>query len=72
MTTTYPNFNDQTEALEVASAFPDAIRQKTILITGVNIKGIGYATAEAFVGLFVVYSSDKAYDYLRHHNLQHV
>jgi hypothetical protein len=47
--TTYPSFNEKTEALEVASKFPDQIKGKTILITGVNLKGIGFTTAEAFV-----------------------
>ncbi|PWY75521.1 NAD(P)-binding protein [Aspergillus heteromorphus CBS 117.55] len=46
--TTHPEFNDQTEALEVAKAFASSIHGKTILITGVNPGGIGFATAEAF------------------------
>ncbi|TVY27548.1 putative oxidoreductase [Lachnellula hyalina] len=46
--TTHPEFNDKTEALEVASAFAERIRGKTILVTGVNRGGIGYTTAEAF------------------------
>ncbi|EXJ55357.1 hypothetical protein A1O7_08284 [Cladophialophora yegresii CBS 114405] len=46
--TTHPEFNAETEALDVAKAFPDAIRGKTILVTGVNLKGIGFATAQAF------------------------
>ena len=48
-TTTYPDFNAKTEALDVASAFAGQIKGRTILITGVNVKGIGFATAEAFV-----------------------
>lgn len=47
-TTTHPEFNGKTEAVEVAKAFPDSIRGKSILITGVNRKGIGFATAQAF------------------------
>ena len=42
-------FGAATEAKEVAAAYPDAIKGKTILITGVNKEGLGYATAEAFV-----------------------
>ncbi|KAI9166437.1 Short-chain dehydrogenase TIC 32 A, chloroplastic [Paramyrothecium foliicola] len=46
--TTYPQFNDRTEGLEVAAAFADQVRGKTIIVTGVNRQGIGYTTAEAF------------------------
>lgn len=45
----HPEYNDKTEALEVASAFADEIRGKTVIITGVNPGGIGFSTAEAFV-----------------------
>lgn len=47
--TSHPEFNDQTEALEVAKAFPEAIRGKTVVVTGVNRGGIGFAASEAFV-----------------------
>ncbi|KAL7812089.1 NAD(P)-binding protein [Trichoderma aethiopicum] len=47
-TTTHADFGPHTTALTVAAAFPNAISGKTILITGVNLKGLGYATAEAF------------------------
>ncbi|OBT85349.1 hypothetical protein VE02_06005 [Pseudogymnoascus sp. 03VT05] len=47
-TTTHPEFNDETSALEVAQAFASGITGKTILITGVNKNGIGFSTAEAF------------------------
>lgn len=47
--TTYPNWGARTEALEVAKAFPEAIRGKTILVTGVNRNGVGFTTAQAFV-----------------------
>ncbi|EED13787.1 short-chain dehydrogenase, putative [Talaromyces stipitatus ATCC 10500] len=46
--TTHPEYNDSTEALEVAQAFAGNIRGRTVVITGVNRGGIGYATAEAF------------------------
>lgn len=46
--TTNEHFNAQTEAKEVAAAFSESIKGRTILITGVNKQGIGYATAEAF------------------------
>jgi hypothetical protein len=52
--TSHPEFNDQTEALEVARVFDDAIRGRTILVTGVNRGGIGFATAEAFVSTYFV------------------
>lgn len=48
-TTTYPQFDGNTEALEVAKAFADSVRGKNILVTGVNRGGIGFTTAEAFV-----------------------
>ncbi|KAI1433701.1 putative short-chain dehydrogenase [Xylaria sp. CBS 124048] len=46
--TTHSEFNRQTEALEVAKAFSEGIRGKTILVTGANTDGLGYATCEAF------------------------
>ncbi|OQV02875.1 hypothetical protein CLAIMM_07995 [Cladophialophora immunda] len=46
--TTHADFGSTTDGLTVAAAFPSAIKDRTILITGVNKKGIGYATAEAF------------------------
>jgi hypothetical protein len=47
--TTYSNFNEKTESLEVAEKFSDQILGKTILVTGVNLGGIGFTTAKAFV-----------------------
>lgn len=47
--TSHPEFNDHTEALEVAQAFASGIHGKTVLVTGVNQGGLGYAAAEAFV-----------------------
>lgn len=49
--TTHPEFNANTEAIDVAKAFPDGIRGKTIIVTGVNQGGIGYSTAQAFVSI---------------------
>lgn len=46
--TTHPEFNENTEALDVAKAFPEAIRGKTVIVTGVNRAGIGFTTAQAF------------------------
>lgn len=46
--TTHPEFHKETEAADVAAAFPEAIKGRTILITGINKEGIGYATAQAF------------------------
>jgi hypothetical protein len=47
--TTHPEFDEKTESLEVAEKFAGVIRGKTILVTGVNRRGIGFATSEAFV-----------------------
>ncbi|RAL03641.1 NAD(P)-binding protein [Aspergillus ibericus CBS 121593] len=47
-TTTHPEYNSKTEALEVADAFTARITGKTVLVTGVNRSGIGYSTARAF------------------------
>lgn len=47
--TTYPSFGENTEGLEVAKAFTDSIRGKTVLVTGVNRNGVGFTTAQAFV-----------------------
>lgn len=49
--TTYSEFNVDTEALEVAKAFADGLRGKTALVTGVNRTGIGFSAAEAIVSL---------------------
>ncbi|KAH8812228.1 putative short-chain dehydrogenase [Xylogone sp. PMI_703] len=46
--TSHPEFNDQTESLEVAKAFAEGIRGKTVIVTGVNRGGIGFTTSEAF------------------------
>ncbi|KAI1263347.1 NAD(P)-binding protein [Xylariaceae sp. FL1019] len=46
--TTYSEFGADTEALEVAKAFAKGIAGKTILVTGVNPKGIGFTAAQAF------------------------
>ncbi|ETI28505.1 hypothetical protein G647_00954 [Cladophialophora carrionii CBS 160.54] len=42
------DFGFETEGLAVAAAFPSSIKDRTILITGVNRKGIGFTTAESF------------------------
>ncbi|KAB8227301.1 NAD(P)-binding protein [Aspergillus alliaceus] len=47
-TTTYPKFNENTEALDVAGAFASEIRGKTIMVTGVNRGGTGLSTTQAF------------------------
>ncbi|KAI0180808.1 putative short-chain dehydrogenase [Hypoxylon sp. FL1284] len=46
--TTHPEFNEATEALEVAKAFPDSVKGKTILVTGVNLRGLGFSAAQGF------------------------
>ncbi|CAK7226371.1 hypothetical protein SEUCBS140593_006217 [Sporothrix eucalyptigena] len=45
MPTTYAEFNDKTEAVEVAKAFKSRIQGKTALVTGGNIKGLGFSHA---------------------------
>lgn len=52
--TTHSEFNEETEAIDVAKAFNAQIRGRTILITGVNQAGIGFSTAEAFVSGIVI------------------
>ncbi|KIW72963.1 hypothetical protein PV04_01119 [Phialophora macrospora] len=42
------DFGFETDGLAVAAAFASSIKDRTILVTGVNRKGIGYATAESF------------------------
>lgn len=49
--TSHPEFNEDTEGLEVTKAFADGVRGKTIAITGVNRSGLGFATAEALVSI---------------------
>ncbi|KUJ08195.1 putative short-chain dehydrogenase [Mollisia scopiformis] len=46
--TTYPEFSESTESLEVAKKFAGEIQERTILVTGVNRGGIGFSTAQAF------------------------
>lgn len=49
--TTYPNFDANTEAVQVAEVFAQGVQGKTIMITGVNRGGIGFSTAYAFVSI---------------------
>ncbi|KAK3385649.1 hypothetical protein B0H63DRAFT_186211 [Podospora didyma] len=44
----HPEFGEKTPASEVAQAFGDQIRGKTILVTGISPKSIGQTTALAF------------------------
>ena len=46
--TTNNNFGFDSEGLAVAATFASSIRNRTILVTGVNRKGIGYSTSESF------------------------
>src|ERR1700712_1892555 len=46
--TSNTDFGFKTEGLAVAAAFPSSIKARSILVTGVNRKGIGYTTAESF------------------------
>jgi NAD(P)-dependent dehydrogenase (short-subunit alcohol dehydrogenase family) len=45
--TTFPDFGDETDALDVARAFGGSIAGRYIVVTGVNLLGIGYSTAAA-------------------------
>lgn len=54
--TTHPEFNEDTEGIDVAKAFSREISGRTILITGVNRAGIGFTTAQAFVSRYPSYS----------------
>lgn len=47
--TTHSEFNANTEGLEVVKAFASQIRGKSVIVTGVNRGGIGFATAQALV-----------------------
>lgn len=47
--TTHPEFDQHTEGSVVAENFAETIRGKTILVTGVNRKGIGFTISAAFV-----------------------
>src|ERR1700753_2511648 len=41
-------FDAKTEALDVADAFASQIKDRIIVVTGVNLAGLGFSTAEAF------------------------
>jgi hypothetical protein len=47
--TTHTEFNAETDAIDVAKAFPRKIQGKTILVTGANKSGLGFTTLQAFV-----------------------
>ncbi|KAF7307620.1 Short-chain dehydrogenase/reductase family protein [Mycena indigotica] len=52
-----PTFDVNTTAKDVAAAFPEQIKGKTVLITGTSLKSIGFTTAQAFakdVGLLII------------------
>lgn len=46
--TTHPEYDIDTLGLTVAKDFSHRIHGKTILVTGANLEGIGFATAQAF------------------------
>lgn len=50
--TSYPEFTESTEAIEVAKIFATGVRGKTVMVTGVNLGGIGFSTSQAFVSGF--------------------
>jgi NAD(P)-dependent dehydrogenase (short-subunit alcohol dehydrogenase family) len=50
--TTFTEFGLKTDGSVVAAAFTASIKGRTILITGVNKLGIGYATVQAFASQF--------------------
>lgn len=47
--TTHPEFDGKTEGVDVTKAFDEQVRGKTVIVTGVNRSGIGFATAQALV-----------------------
>ncbi|KAF7302632.1 NAD(P)-bd-dom domain-containing protein [Mycena chlorophos] len=52
-----PVFTAKTTAKEVADAFPEQVKGKTVLITGTSLKGLGFTTAQAFAknaGLVII------------------
>ncbi|KAF7302606.1 Short-chain dehydrogenase/reductase family protein [Mycena chlorophos] len=52
-----PAFTAKTTAKEVADAFAEQIKGKTVLITGTSLKGLGFTTAQAFAknaGLVII------------------
>jgi hypothetical protein len=55
--TTHPEFHFHTEALDVAKAFASGVKDKVVLVTGVNLQGIGYTAAQAFVSCPAPYCS---------------
>lgn len=42
-----PHFDSKTNGTTVTDAFPDSIRRKTFIVTGVSPNGLGQSTAEA-------------------------
>lgn len=46
--TTHAEYNIDTKGLTVAKDFADRIKDKTILVTGANLEGIGFSTSQAF------------------------
>ncbi|KAF7325483.1 Short-chain dehydrogenase/reductase family protein [Mycena kentingensis (nom. inval.)] len=53
----YPNFSFDTTAEEVAFAFSEFIRGKSVLITGTSINGLGFETAKSiaqYAGLIII------------------
>ncbi|KAJ7053895.1 NAD-P-binding protein [Mycena amicta] len=53
----FPNFTSKTTANEVAAAFANQIRGKTVLVTGTSLKGIGFTAVRALAkdaGLVII------------------
>lgn len=50
-TTAFEEFGATTEGLHVAEMFSSRVHGKTVMVTGVNLGGIGFATSRAFVGV---------------------
>ena len=68
-TTTHSEFGHDTEALEVAAAFPDRVKGKTAIVTGANKDGIGFTTSEALVSTLrdrIVFVSDFLTRFAKH------
>nr|GAT59771.1 short-chain dehydrogenase/reductase family protein [Mycena chlorophos] len=57
MASANPVFTETTTAAEVAEAFAEQVKGKTVLITGTSVKGLGFATARAlakYAGLVII------------------
>lgn len=69
---TYSEFGVDTEGIEVAKAFGDKVRGKTVLITGGNRNGLGFSAAQAIVSLIPLSLTNLVLTLFRYHRNHHV